>query len=203
MSVDNKQTDEKLLLRILLIGKSEVGKTSFMLQYTDNVFLNNHVKTIAVDCRSKSSLTQGKYAKICIFDPPGLEEFSTLTPAYWHFVEAIVFVAAFGDYDSLTYIKSQDSSIFEEATSKALRIVLLNKSDLKEFIGQEANDFEEEVRTWAASRLAYFCICSAKENKNVIEPIEKIISDLVQQKYTENDGKYKNQKTRRCKCEIF
>ena len=195
--------DDRLLLRILLIGKSEVGKTAFMLQYTDNIFVNSNVRTIAVDCRSKPSLTQGKYVKVCIFDPPGIEEFSTITPAYWHFVEAIVFIAAFGDEESLTFIKNMETCIFEEASSTALRLVLVNKCDLKESLGKPAHEFEERIKIWADSRGADMFACSAKENINISEPIEDIVTKFLTLKKIDKDPKMYNKKTRKCKCEIY
>ena len=195
--------EDKLLIRILFIGKSGVGKTSFMLRYTDNQFFNNYVRTIAVDCRSKPNLIQGRFVKVCIFDPPGDDEFSTITPAYWHIVEVIVFIASYDQAESFNYIKAMEVSIFQEATSKALRIVLINKSDLKESIGREANNFEEEIKIWAESKKIKIVICSAKEGFCVTEPIDEIVKEFMQNKICDKGLDPEDQEKIRCKCSIF
>lgn len=72
----------KLFVRVLLIGKSDVGKTSILLQSTENFFPTEHKPTIAVDCRIRTSMHDSRMVKLVIFDPPGKESLATLTPAY-------------------------------------------------------------------------------------------------------------------------
>ena len=158
-----------------------------MLRYTDSIFIENYVRSIAVDYRSKPNLVQRKFAKICIFDPPGNEEYSTLTPAYWHFVEIIVYIASYDDPDSFNFIKTMDNIIFEEAKSKAKRLFILNKEDLKESLGKDAIEIEEETKIWTDDKKIKFFICSAKENRNITESIDSIVNELVLNKGCDED----------------
>ena len=40
-------------LKILLLGDSAVGKTSLLLRFTKNTFLDSHVTTMGIDCFKK------------------------------------------------------------------------------------------------------------------------------------------------------
>lgn len=192
----------RILIRVLLVGKPEVGKTCIMLRYIENLFLTNYVQTITVDCRSRANLIQGNFVKICIFDTPGDEELSTLAPAYWHLADIIVFVADFKDTDSFDSIKKYENIIFNEAESLALKIILLNKQDLKENMGKAGNEYEEEVKIWAENQKVKYFSCSAKDNTNVTEPIDLIINEFVSSKVLKKKSVTDSENKKRIKCVI-
>ena len=197
--------ENKILLRILLIGGSKVGKTSIMLKYINNIFLPEYNQTIVVDCRSKQNLVLGKFARICIFDSPGNEEFSTLTPAYWHLADIIVFVAAYKDRDSLDFIKKKEDIIFQKAKSEAMKVVLLNKKDLKEEHNRVDNEFEEETKIWTEQNNLELYQFSARfdEDQGVNDTIEKIISKFFKDKNPETKKDTQTNSKKKCKCSII
>jgi small GTP-binding protein len=195
--------NNRLVFRLLLIGSTQVGKTCIMLRYTEGIFLPNYVRTIAVYCRSKTNMFQSKFAKIFIYDTPGTVEFSTLTPAYWHRVEKIIFVIAMLDESSFRYAKEHYENIFVQAESKAGKVVLLNKCDLKDTNLQRGNQFETDVRSWAENCQALFFMCSARDSDNIVEPIEQLANELVE-KELQSDMNVKDiSKNTRRKCEVF
>jgi len=51
------------LFRIIIVGDSGVGKSSMMMQYTENVFQQSFLPTIGVDFRTKTIETGGKVVK--------------------------------------------------------------------------------------------------------------------------------------------
>ena len=48
--------EEPPLYKILLLGDSTVGKTCFLLRYTDDTFLDVHMATIGLDYRLKTMI---------------------------------------------------------------------------------------------------------------------------------------------------
>jgi small GTP-binding protein len=195
--------ENRLLIRILLIGKAGVGKTCFMLKYTDGIFLEDYTETIAVDYRSKTNLIQGKFAKICIFDPPGNDEFSTLTPAYWHFVDIILLIACFGDPESYDYVISKEKEIFNEAQSKASKVLILNKQDLKNRIEKDPDDFEDKAKLWAESKSIKIFLSSAKENLFISESIDNVVNQFVSDKMSNKKPNSELKEKKGCKCLLF
>jgi signal recognition particle receptor subunit beta len=54
------------LVKIVLIGDSGVGKSSFVLKYCDNSFKTNVMSTIGVDFKIKRLTIDGKVVKLQI-----------------------------------------------------------------------------------------------------------------------------------------
>ena len=46
-------TDYDYLIKLLTLGDSGVGKTSFLLQYTDGIFQSQFITTVGIDFREK------------------------------------------------------------------------------------------------------------------------------------------------------
>jgi Ras-related protein Rab-27A len=52
--MDHRSTmDYDYLFKFLALGDSGVGKTSFLYQYTDNVFHSRFISTVGIDFREK------------------------------------------------------------------------------------------------------------------------------------------------------
>jgi Ras-related protein Rab-18 len=71
------------LFKILLVGDSGVGKTSILLQFTTEEFLDREKPTIGVDLKVKLVEQSGKRIKLTIWDTAGQERYKTLTSAYY------------------------------------------------------------------------------------------------------------------------
>ncbi|KCZ74089.1 hypothetical protein H311_04949, partial [Anncaliia algerae PRA109] len=52
------------LFKITLIGDSGVGKTCFLLRYTDEIFADEYVSTIGVDFKIKTVTLENKKCKL-------------------------------------------------------------------------------------------------------------------------------------------
>ena len=48
-----KNTESELVYKILLLGDSEVGKSCFLMRYSDNIFVENYITTIGLDYKLK------------------------------------------------------------------------------------------------------------------------------------------------------
>ena len=71
------------MFKLLLIGDSSVGKSSILLQFTDDVFDDNLTSTIGVDFKVKiidvvQADRRVKRVKATIWDTAGQERFRTL-----------------------------------------------------------------------------------------------------------------------------
>ena len=64
--------DMDYILKIVILGKSGVGKTSLLKRFTDDEFSTNHLVTIGVDFKTKDvEVLNGKIAKLQLWDTAG------------------------------------------------------------------------------------------------------------------------------------
>ena len=85
------------VFKLLLIGDSSVGKSSILLQFTDDVFDDNLTSTIGVDFKVKiidvvQADRRVKRVKATIWDTAGQERFRTLTSSYYRGAQGIILV---------------------------------------------------------------------------------------------------------------
>ena len=67
---------EDCVYKVLLLGDTTVGKTCFLMKYTDKTFQDVHISTIGLDYRLKSmKLKNGKNVKLQIWDTAGQDRF--------------------------------------------------------------------------------------------------------------------------------
>lgn len=52
------------MIRLIMVGDSEVGKTSLITRFTDEMFKEGHIATIGIDFRVKTLALDGKNVKL-------------------------------------------------------------------------------------------------------------------------------------------
>ena len=63
-----------LVFKILLLGDATVGKTCFLMRYSDDVFMETYLNTIGSDYKLKIvKLDNGKTIKVQLWDTAGQE----------------------------------------------------------------------------------------------------------------------------------
>ncbi|KAK2822219.1 hypothetical protein Q5P01_022284 [Channa striata] len=80
-----ESTDQNFdyMFKILIIGNSSVGKTSFLFRYADDSFTPAFVSTVGIDFKVKTIYRNDKRIKLQIWDTAGQERYRTITTAYY------------------------------------------------------------------------------------------------------------------------
>ncbi|KAM8868010.1 ras-related protein Rab-7a isoform 2-T2 [Synchiropus picturatus] len=74
---------KKITLKIILIGNSGVGKSSFTNRYVNHYFSNSYRPTVGTDFLPKSLSVDGEAVNLQIWDTAGTEKFQSLgAPLY-------------------------------------------------------------------------------------------------------------------------
>ncbi|XP_067582241.1 thioredoxin domain-containing protein 12 isoform X2 [Pseudorca crassidens] len=71
------------MFKLLIIGNSSVGKTSFLFRYADDTFTPAFVSTVGIDFKVKTVYCHEKRVKLQIWDTAGQERYRTITTAYY------------------------------------------------------------------------------------------------------------------------
>ncbi|RVD91816.1 rab gtpase [Tubulinosema ratisbonensis] len=172
-------TEYDYLFKITLIGDSGVGKTCFLLQYTDSVFADEYVSTIGVDFKIKTINLDNKKCKLQLWDTAGQERFNAITKSYYRGSHGIIVLFDLTNLESFESLDKWLKKIEEYASSKREILILGNKSDMKDKI---AVNKEENVipflKKWNIPLERYFEV-SAKDNLLVSDAFESLTKVLI------------------------
>ncbi|CAG9330503.1 unnamed protein product [Blepharisma stoltei] len=78
------------LFKILIIGDSGVGKSCFLLQFTEGNFTKDHSVTIGVEFSAKIIRLGDKKIKLQIWDTAGQESFRSITRSFYRNANGVV-----------------------------------------------------------------------------------------------------------------
>ena len=168
-------------LKILIVGDSNVGKTSLLLQYTDGVLPQKHVATIGVEYKIKLVQYRDFNIKLQIWDTAGQERFHSITNNFFHNADGILFVYDISNENSFEGVKKWIKEA-EEVGDFFQKILIGNKCDL---IDEREVSMSQLLTYCKEKNLCYF-ESSAKENINLKEIFEKIIELIFKDKSDED-----------------
>ena len=90
MEEQSKEKEEIILFRVLIVGNSTVGKTSFLLRFCEDKFEEEALTTIGVDHKKKFILRNNKKYKLNICDTAGQERFRSLAKNLFRNADRII-----------------------------------------------------------------------------------------------------------------
>lgn len=89
-----------MLLKVIIIGDSSVGKSNIVLQFSENQFVEGHRSTIGVDFKMQSIMIDRAKLKLQIWDTAGQERYKTLAKTYYRGACGIILVYSITDENS-------------------------------------------------------------------------------------------------------
>ena len=180
--------DYDYLFKVLLLGDTDVGKSSLILRYTEETFNSKLVNSIGVDFKMKKKEIDGKIIKVQIWDTAGHERFRSITYSYYRGANAIIIVFDITDKKSFLSITEWLKQIEKHAKENVFKFLVGNKSDLAE----ERKVTFEEAKEYADKHDLPYIETSAKEGININELFESSIkSFLSSNKYIGGDKNIK------------
>ena len=202
--------------KIILIGNSGVGKTSFFRKLSTGEFAEANIATIGVekisfDINITTNKNEKKKIDVSLFDTAGQEKFRALTRQYYKGTDGVLLLYDITDRKSFEnvemWIDSLNESIDSNKDSKYVIILIGNKKDLINEEGFQRNVSEEEAKNICEKfNMKWGGECSIKdlgkeELMKIFESYTKEIYDKIGEKINKNQ-KIKNvdQHKQRKKC---
>ena len=169
--------EEYITFKILLLGDSEVGKTSIILRFCEDKFEESSITTIGLDTKTKFLKVNDKKIQLIIWDSAGQERFKSIAKNSYKGAHGIILVYAINKYKSFKAIKEWINNIKEGIDiTKVGLIIVGNKNDLP----QEQRDIEEDlVNELRTNEKIEIIESSAKLNINVNEIFIKLIEKML------------------------
>jgi Ras-related protein Rab-7A len=174
---------KKVLLKVIILGDSGVGKTSLMNQYVHKRFSAQYKATIGADFLTKEVMIDDKLVTLQIWDTAGQERFQSLGVAFYRGADSCVLVYDITDAKSFDNLESwMDEFIVHAAPRNPDTfpfVVLGNKADMASSKRQVST---AKAKAWATQKgdVPLF-ETSAKEALNVEQAFYTIAKNALQQ----------------------
>ena len=162
--------DYDYIFKVLLLGNSDVGKSSLLLRFVDQVWNDSFVPTIGVDFKVKTVEIGDKKIKMQIWDTAGQERFRNVVSTYFRGSNGILLIYDVTNKDSFKNLESWLIEIEKNASENVLKILIGNKNDLVD----DKEITTEEGQKFANRNNMQFIETSAKMNTNVTEAFETL-----------------------------
>ncbi|XP_072267373.1 ras-related protein Rab-10-like isoform X1 [Pyxicephalus adspersus] len=155
-------SNNKMLLKLVMTGDSNVGKTCIMTRYTENI-IPSYISTVGIDFKTKTIHIENTPIKLQIWDTAGQERFHTLSVSYFRGAQGFLLVYDITNTNSFENISLWMRDIKMKAGEEVEVVLLGNKCDKED---------EREVSKERGEKLAWeygipFFETSAKENINI------------------------------------
>ena len=168
------EEDYEMMVKVILIGDSAVGKTNIMSKYLTGQFQENSKATVGVEFGSKLFKIDNHNIKAQIWDTAGQEKYKAITGAYYKGSKG-----AFVVYD-ITRKETFDSAdrwindLKVSADPKIIIILIGNKSDLEDKREVLKEQGEEKARSFGCA----FLETSALNGENIDKGFEMMVSEI-------------------------
>ncbi|XP_056010295.1 uncharacterized protein LOC130051744 isoform X2 [Ostrea edulis] len=169
-----KQPDDNIYVKVVIIGDSNVGKTSIAQRFVDDTFHEHTSNSVGASYFVKHLEIEDRKVYFQIWDTAGQENFRSLVPMYLRNAKIALLV-----YDITSMISFLNLEVWRSdlltAEPGVTVAVIGNKSDLKD-------NREVEVRKgqdFASKRGMLFTETSAKRGTNVEEIFFELGSQIL------------------------
>lgn len=181
---------KKVLLKVIILGDSGVGKTSLMNQYVNKKFSTSYKATIGADFLTKEVTVDDRIVTLQLWDTAGQERFQSLGVAFYRGADCCVLVYDVNSSKSFETLDSWRDEFLIQASPRDPDnfpfVVLGNKVDM----GEERRMISQKrATTYCQQRgnMPYF-ETSAKDNVNVEQAFEVIARNALMQEESEEYG---------------
>ncbi|KFV83516.1 Ras-related protein Rab-3C, partial [Struthio camelus australis] len=179
---DTSDQNFDYMFKLLIIGNSSVGKTSFLFRYADDSFTSAFVSTVGIEkffvylfvkCKKKCFLS--------FQDTAGQERYRTITTAYYRGAMGFILMYDITNEESFNAVQDWSTQIKTYSWDNAQVILVGNKCDMED----ERVIFTERGKHLAEQLGFEFFETSAKDNINVKQTFERLV-DIICDKMSES-----------------
>ena len=169
-------------LKIIVVGNSGTGKTSFVNKWINNTFDENYKATIVSEFSYKICDYKDKTYKIQLWDLAGMDQNICITKIFSKDSHGCVVLSDITDKKTLDICIKWKNTVDETARfldgSNIPAILIRNKIDLLE--NEENTDDEEEMKDFCEKHAFLKCFkTSAKTGVNIEEAMNFLISAII------------------------
>ena len=162
-------------LKVLILGDPSVGKSCFLIRYTEDTFQDVYLSTIGMDSKYKTvDLENGKSIRLQLWDTAGQDRFRSITRNLYKGAAGIMLIYDVTSKKTFENVKNWVDSIRNEVHNKVVIVLVGNKIDK---IGQREVQKEEGEDLAGEFELPFF-ECSSLTGENINEAFMELAKGL-------------------------
>ena len=174
----NEEDDSEERINIMALGDVNVGKTSFIIRYTENTYEDFYLATVGIDFKTKEITIKDKQFKLLFYDTSGEERYKSIALNIIKNSNGIILMYDITKKSSFNAIPGWVKSIQETKGNNFPMILCGNKIDIednREVTQQEGEELANEYG------IEFFEI-SNKEGTNVNEVGLSIVNKILEKR---------------------
>ena len=164
-----------ILLKLVMIGDSGVGKTNILSRYINNEFSLTTKSTVGVEFGSKLIKKNDKIIQLQIWDTAGQERYKSITSAYYKGAKGAFVVYDITKEKTFKNIDKWILDLKANGNEDILIILIGNKLDLEKSREVMVNDVKRKAEEL---KVAYF-ETSALDGSNIEHAFDVIVGEMV------------------------
>ena len=176
-----KDNENEERINIMTLGNSEVGKTCFILKYTENFFQELYLTTVGIDFKIKNETINNKQYKLFLYDTTGQEKYKSIALNIIKNAQGIILMYDITNKKSFESIPEWIRSIKDAKGDNFPMILLGNKLD-KEDIRIVS---EKEGKELAKEYNMQFFETSNKDGTNIREAGLALVNEILKNQENE------------------
>jgi small GTP-binding protein len=166
--------------KVVFLGETSVGKSSIVMRFVRDEFLEAHEPTIGAAFLSKTIKLDDGNVKMEIWDTAGQERYRSLAPMYYRGAKAAFVVYDITNKDSFIKAKDLINEVIRNGDPDVIIVLFGNKIDMQ----QNREVEREEGISYAEEHGFIFSEISAKTSENIQDAIVKVSIKLLERKPT-------------------
>ena len=171
-------------IKIIIIGCSGVGKTSFVQRWIKGYFENVYKPTIVSDFQYKILEWRGKCYRILLWDIGGQDKTPSMAKIFTRDSHGCIVINDASKKDNFNETMKWKKVVYDESAfidgDKLPFILIQNKIDLLQNDKEDLNNIMNDSQKYVDSGdfIGYY-MTSVKENINIDEPIKFLIDIII------------------------
>ena len=189
---------EEIKYKLIVIGDENVGKTSVINRFKNNLFSPEYEPTVGLDFQSIPILIDDQSVTLLLYDTAGQEKFKSLIPLYTNEANIILLIYDISNKDSFENIDKWFESLNNINKEEVIFALVGNKSDLD--FNRKVS--KEEAESYANEHHYAFQEVSAMSGEGIQELFMNKLIDQIRTQFIQRGKNLTDQEEEKLKFNI-
>ncbi|KAM4733598.1 EF-hand calcium-binding domain-containing protein 4B [Anableps anableps] len=177
MQAESRLVNPHRVFKVVFLGNSGVGKTSFIQHYCTGHCYSKMSSTVGIDFQMKTLILNSTTITLQLWDTAGQERYRSITEQYYRKADGILAMYDVTHTASFSAVRGWMDSVKDKMCEGTVLMLLGNKLDLADKNNREV--MRPEGERLAEHYQALFYECSAKTGYNMDELMVHLAEMLV------------------------